>query len=73
MITEPEAAAIFTARHLKEEKQEEFLKASNYALIGIILGSGTVLTDSLIILRNEIALCFAMLEVEQLYVHHFDR
>jgi hypothetical protein len=28
MITEPEAAAIFTARHLKEEKQEEFLKAS---------------------------------------------
>jgi len=45
MITEPEAAAIFTARHLKEEKQEEFLKASNYALIGIILGSSTVLAD----------------------------
>jgi hypothetical protein len=30
MITEPEAAAIFTARHLKEEKKQEFLKASKF-------------------------------------------
>jgi hypothetical protein len=28
MITEPEAAAIFTARHLKEDKKEEFLKVN---------------------------------------------
>lgn len=26
MVTEPEAAAIYTARHLKEDKQREFLK-----------------------------------------------
>lgn len=26
MVTEPEAAAIYTARHLKEDKKTEFLK-----------------------------------------------
>lgn len=28
MVTEPEAAAIYTARHLKEDKKTEFLKVS---------------------------------------------
>jgi hypothetical protein len=26
MVTEPEAAAIYTARYLKEDKKQEFLK-----------------------------------------------
>jgi hypothetical protein len=28
MVTEPEAAAVYTARHLKEELGQDFLKAS---------------------------------------------
>ena len=29
MVTEPVAAAIYTARHLKEDKQTEFLKVKD--------------------------------------------
>lgn len=36
MVSEPEAAAIYTARHLKEDKETEFLHVSfppiNYSL-----------------------------------------
>ena len=28
LVTEPEAAALYTARHLKEDKNTEFLKVS---------------------------------------------
>lgn len=28
MVTEPEAAAVYTARHLKKDKKKEFLKVS---------------------------------------------
>jgi hypothetical protein len=28
MVTEPEAAAVYTARHLKEEMGQDFLKVS---------------------------------------------
>jgi hypothetical protein len=36
MVSEPEAAAIYTARYLKEDKKKEFLKASvvNYVCQG---------------------------------------
>lgn len=30
LVTEPEAAAIYTARHLKEDKEIEFLEACNF-------------------------------------------
>ena len=30
MVTEPEAAAIYTARYLKEDTGREFLKASSF-------------------------------------------
>jgi hypothetical protein len=37
MVSEPEAAAIYTARYLKEDKKKEFLKVSvlvNYVCQG---------------------------------------
>jgi hypothetical protein len=42
MVSEPEAAAIYTARYLKEDKKKEFLKASvliNYVCQGSRLQS----------------------------------
>ncbi|PVH78397.1 hypothetical protein DL98DRAFT_590324 [Cadophora sp. DSE1049] len=41
MVTEPEAAAIYTARHLKKDKKKEFLKTKEHFIL-CDAGGGTV-------------------------------
>ena len=42
MVSEPEAAAIYTARYLNEDKKKEFLKASLLAQLSLRRGSSPI-------------------------------
>jgi molecular chaperone DnaK (HSP70) len=45
LVTEPEAAALYTARHLKEDKHTEFLKLGECFVL-CDAGGGTVVSIS---------------------------
>ena len=59
MVTEPEAAAVFAARSLREDNKQDFLKVSVCKQAWVKVNRKH---------RRESASYYATLEVEQLYV-----